>query len=148
MGNGEHGSVGLRLDANRNDFILTCVVHVLQVGFVAADMNHPARDLPRVLNTAMAVAISGFMLMNIALFMVLPFEQMRQKSFVAVVCSLDCSRNPLNHVRPLLKHRPEFRPSTLWPSGWFDLFIGRVSRLLGSAECQPICARKTQRHCE
>ena len=120
----------------------------LQVGFVAADMAHPARDLPRVLNTAMAVAISGFMLMNIALFMVLPFEQMRQKSFVAVVCSPNCSHDALNHMRTLLKHRPEFRPSTLWPSGWFDLLIGCVSRLFGSAECQPVCARKTQRYCE
>ena len=148
MGNGEHGSVGSRLDANRNDFILTYVVHVSQVGFVAADMTHPARDLPRVLNTAMAVAISGFMLMNIALFMVLPFEQIRQKSFVAVVCSLACSRNALNQLKPLLKHRTEFRSSTLWTSGWFDLFIGHISRLFGSAKCQPVCARKTQRHCE
>lgn len=123
--------------------MLTCVMHVSQVGFVAADMTHPARDLPRVLNTAMAVAISGFMLMNIALFMVLPFEQMRQKSFVAVVCSLDYSRNALSNLRPLLKHRLEFRPSTLWTSGRFDLFIGRVSRLFGSAECQPVCAGKT-----
>ena len=86
--------MGLRLDANSIKSMLTCVRRVLQVGFVAADMTHPARDLPRVLNTAMAVAISGFMFMNIALFMVLPFEQMRQKSFVAVVCSLDCSRIP------------------------------------------------------
>ena len=100
MGNGEHGSVGLRLDANRNNSMLTCGVHVSQVGFVAADMTHPTRDLPRVLNTAMAVAISGFMLMNIALFMVLPFEQMRQKSFVAVVCSLDRSRNPQSLKTP------------------------------------------------
>ena len=67
--------------------MLTCLVPISQVGFVAADMTHPARDLPRVLNTAMGVAVSGFVLMNIALFMVLPFEQMRQKSFVAVVCS-------------------------------------------------------------
>ena len=140
--------MGLRLDANRNDFILTYVVHIRQVGFVAADMTHPARDLPRVLNTAMGVAISGFVLMNIALFMVLPFEQMRQKSFVAVVCSPTYSRNTLNQLRPLLKHRPEFRPSNFWTSGWFGLFIGRVSSLFGSAECQSVCARKTQRHCE
>ena len=86
----------IRLNASRNNFILTCVVHVWQVGFVAADMTHPARDLPRVLNTAMGVAVSGFVLMNIALFMVLPFEQMRQKSFVAVVCSLSRSCYTLN----------------------------------------------------
>ena len=128
--------------------MLTCVVHVSQVGFVAAEMTHPARDLPRVLNTAMSVAISGFVLMNVSLFMVLPFEQMRQKSFVAVVCSLNCFCNTLNHLRPLLKHRPEFRPSTLWTSGRIDLFIGRVSCLFGSFERQRLCLRKTLRHCQ
>ena len=86
--------MGIRLNANRDDFMLTCVMHVLQVGFVAADMTHPARDLPRVLNTAMGVAMSGFVFMNVSLFMVLPFEQMRQKSFVAVVCSPNCSAIP------------------------------------------------------
>ena len=69
-------------------------------------MTHPARDLPRVLNTAMGVAISGFMLMNIALFMVLPFEQMRQKSFVAVVCSLDCSHECPQSIETLAKASP------------------------------------------
>lgn len=43
------------------------------------------RDLPRVINTAMTVAISGFVLMNIALFTVLPFQLMRDRSVVAVV---------------------------------------------------------------
>ena len=123
-------------------------MYVSQVGFVAADMTHPARDLPRVLNTAMGVAINGFIFMNVALFMVLPFEQMRQKSFVAVVCSLNHSCNALNHLRPILKHRPEFRPSSLWTSGWFDLFIGRFSSLFRSFECQHLCIRKTLRHRE
>lgn len=51
-------------------------------------MADPRRDLPRVINTAMSVAISGFVLMNIALFMVLPFQLMRDRSVVAVVrCS-------------------------------------------------------------
>ena len=43
------------------------------------------RDLPRVINTAMAIAISAFSLMNIALFMVLPFQSIRERSVVAVV---------------------------------------------------------------
>ena len=51
-------------------------------------MADPRRDLPRVINTAMSVAISGFVLMNIALFTVLPFQLMRDRSVPAVVrCS-------------------------------------------------------------
>ena len=48
-------------------------------------MTDAARDLPQVINTAMTVAISGFVLMNVALFMVIPFETMRERSVVAVV---------------------------------------------------------------
>ena len=48
-------------------------------------MADPRRDLPRVINTAMSVAISAFVLMNIALFTVLPFQSMRDRSVVAVV---------------------------------------------------------------
>ena len=47
-------------------------------------MADPRRDLPRVINTAMSVAISAFVLMNIALFTVLPFQSMRDRSVVAV----------------------------------------------------------------
>lgn len=54
------------------------------IGFVAGEMTDPSRDLPRVINTAMFVAVSGFVLMNIALFMVIPFETMRERSVVAV----------------------------------------------------------------
>lgn len=48
-------------------------------------MADPRRDLPRVINMAMSVAIGGFALMNVALFMVLPFQLMRDSSVVAVV---------------------------------------------------------------
>ena len=48
-------------------------------------MADPRRDLPRVINTAMSVAITGFTLMNVAIFMVLPFQLMRDSSVVAVV---------------------------------------------------------------
>ena len=52
-------------------------------------MADPSRDLPRVINTAMSVAVSGFVLMNVALFMIIPFETMRERSAVAVVGALD-----------------------------------------------------------
>ena len=52
-------------------------------------MTDPSRDLPRVINTAMSVAVSGFVLVNVALFMVIPFETMRERSVVAVVGALD-----------------------------------------------------------
>ena len=48
-------------------------------------MSDTARDLPRVLNSAMSVAVSGFVLMNIALFTVLTFQNLRDRSTVAVV---------------------------------------------------------------
>ena len=62
----------------------------VQIGFIAADMNDPSGDLPRVINMAMSIALTGFVLMNISLFMVSPFEQIREKAFVAVVCPLRC----------------------------------------------------------
>ena len=48
-------------------------------------MSDSARDLPRVINSAMSVAVSGFVLMNIALFTVLTFQNLRDRSTVAVV---------------------------------------------------------------
>ena len=58
-------------------------------------MVDPQRDLPRVINIAMTVAISGFILMNIALFTVLPFQLMRERSVVAVVCCFHPSQRLL-----------------------------------------------------
>ena len=54
-------------------------------------MTDPSRDLPRVINNAMSVAITGFVSMNVALFLVIPFETMRERSVVAVVGTLDRS---------------------------------------------------------
>ena len=51
-------------------------------------MSDSARDLPRVINTAMSVAVSGFVLMNVALFTVLTFQNLRDRSTVAVVSLL------------------------------------------------------------
>jgi hypothetical protein len=48
-------------------------------------MADPSRDIRRVLNTAMIISITGFVLMNTALYSVLPFETVRERSTVAVV---------------------------------------------------------------
>ena len=48
-------------------------------------MSDSARDLPRVISSSMSIAVGGFVLMNIALFTVLPFQNVRDKSTVAVV---------------------------------------------------------------
>jgi L-type amino acid transporter 6 len=65
-----------------------------QIGFVAGDMRDPARDLPRVINTAMAIVIIGFVLMDIALYVAVPIEAMRDNSTPAVVSSLYLSNIP------------------------------------------------------
>ena len=51
-------------------------------------MTGSSLDLPRVVSTAMCIAIGGFVLMNIALFAVLPFELLRERSAFAVVWPL------------------------------------------------------------
>ena len=48
-------------------------------------MSNSARDLPRVINSSMSIAVGGFVLVNIALFTVLTFQNVRDKSTVAVV---------------------------------------------------------------
>ena len=48
-------------------------------------MSNSARDLPRVINSSMSIAVGGFVLVNIALFTVLTFQNVREKSTVAVV---------------------------------------------------------------
>ena len=49
------------------------------------DMASPERDLPIVITTAMLTVISGFCLMNAAIYVVLPFEIIRASTTVAVV---------------------------------------------------------------
>ena len=58
-----------------------------QLGFVAGDMKDPVRDLPRVINTAMTIVISSFLLTNVALYMVIPIELMRDNDTPGVVSS-------------------------------------------------------------
>ena len=48
-------------------------------------MHNPARDLPRVLNSAMLIAITAFTLMVAALYIVLPFSTVRDTDTPVVV---------------------------------------------------------------
>jgi solute carrier family 7 (L-type amino acid transporter), member 6 len=56
-----------------------------QIGFVLGDMANPEGDLPVVINGAMITVIAGFVMMNAALYICLPFEVIRASSTVAVV---------------------------------------------------------------
>jgi hypothetical protein len=48
-------------------------------------MKDPIRDLPRVINTAMIIVIVGFVLMNMALYIAVPIQHMRETSTPVVV---------------------------------------------------------------
>ncbi|KAI3392901.1 hypothetical protein diail_4988 [Diaporthe ilicicola] len=54
------------------------------IGFVLGDMAHPERDLPRVISGAMITVMTGFILMNAAIYICIPFEVIRTSSTVAV----------------------------------------------------------------
>ncbi|KAF4637314.1 hypothetical protein G7Y89_g770 [Cudoniella acicularis] len=54
------------------------------VGFVAGDMRDPQRDLSRVINSAMAIVLFGFVFMNLSLYIVLPMDTIRDQKTVAV----------------------------------------------------------------
>ncbi len=54
-------------------------------GFVAGDLHSPAKDLPVVINGAMALVVTGFFLMNASLYVCLPFDVIRESKTVAVV---------------------------------------------------------------
>lgn len=49
-------------------------------------MKNPARDLPRVLNSAMSIVVIGFTLTVTALYIVLPISVVREKDTPIVVC--------------------------------------------------------------
>lgn len=49
------------------------------------DMANPQRDLPIVITSAMLTIITGFSMMNAAIYVVLPFETIRASTTVAVV---------------------------------------------------------------
>ncbi|KAI0205379.1 amino acid/polyamine transporter I [Astrocystis sublimbata] len=52
--------------------------------FVIGDMENPAQDLPTVINGAMTLVITGFLLLNAGLYICLPFELVRESKAVAV----------------------------------------------------------------
>jgi L-type amino acid transporter 6 len=56
-----------------------------KIGLVGGELKNPIRDIPRVINGAMSIVISGFVLLNIAVYIVLPMEVIREKNTVAVV---------------------------------------------------------------
>ncbi|KAI9858091.1 MAG: Y+L amino acid transporter [Trichoglossum hirsutum] len=55
------------------------------IGFVVGEMKRPSRDLPRAMNTAMTIVITGFFLMNAALYIVLPMSSIRTHDTVVVL---------------------------------------------------------------
>jgi amino acid transporter len=48
-------------------------------------MKDPTRDIPRVLNMAMTIVVVSFVLVNIALYTVIPIEAMRETTTPIVV---------------------------------------------------------------
>jgi amino acid transporter len=57
----------------------------LKIGFVAGDMKDPTRDIPRVLNVAMTIVLISFLLVNLALYTIIPIETMRETTTPIVV---------------------------------------------------------------
>jgi len=55
------------------------------VGSVAEDLKKGSRDLPQVANSAMVIVLSGFTLMNAALYLAVPMEKLRERNTVVVV---------------------------------------------------------------
>ena len=76
----------------------------------------------------MSVAVSGFFLMNIALFMVIPFQTVRERSVVAVVSGHDESRT-------LLEFRFNIDISQEFGLRVFGAPGGNVYSLVVSASC-------------
>ena len=109
-----------------------------QIGFVAGDLINPSRNLPRAITTAMIVAIIGFVLMNIALFTVLPFDVVRERSVVAVVFS------PLPILEPqarqnllgLILFTSGLRSPNFRPLGWLCVLAHSINILFGCTQCQ------------
>ena len=53
-------------------------------------MTNPRRDLPRVLNTAMIIVLTSAIMLNTALYAVLPIQVIRERLAVAVVSASSC----------------------------------------------------------
>lgn len=77
------------------------------------DMAHPERDLPRVITGAMITVMTGFSLMNAAIYICLPFEVIRTSSTVAVVRR---TLLPLYQHDPAVIMRSSVAPSASRPT--------------------------------
>ena len=99
-------------------------------------MANPLRDLPRVINTAMTVAISGFVLLNVSLYAVLPFQEIRERTVVAVVCCPPSSYLYFSPKGQTLTSHLGFRLAIVWTYRRLCLFNSRLYLLLGSSQCQ------------
>ena len=70
-----------------------------KIGFVAGELKNPIRDIPQVIHGAMCVVVSGFTLVNIAVYIVLPMEVIREQDMVAVVSNILFVFEPMvNHI--------------------------------------------------
>lgn len=93
------------------------------------DMAQPERDLPRVITGAMITVMTGFSLMNAAIYICLPFEIIRTSSTVAVVRR---TLLPLHSPPSRSDHAPTRAPSV---SAHLHERAGRrLARLLGMTQ--------------
>jgi amino acid transporter len=60
----------------------------MKLGLVAGELQDPVRNVPRVLNGAMALVVSLFILTNAAYFIALPLDQLGKTNTIALVCAL------------------------------------------------------------
>ena len=112
-------------------------------------MADPSRDLPRIINFAMCVAISSFVLLNFSLFLVVGFQGVRGRSIVAVV---SLSRFPHNMLREkqgnLIYNRKGFRCPLNRIYRQSHLFHRGLTVMSGFTERQRIRKWTTHGRCE
>ena len=130
-------------------------VQNLQIGFVAGEMAEPTRNLPRVIGTAMCVSIVGFVLMNMALFVVLPFELVREESAVAVVREFPLHSPLGSAVLSLFTSTPSIADlsqgiwlESFWQHRCIGLFFDRLDFCAGFLERECFCHSPPMCRCE
>lgn len=72
------------------------------------DMANPQGDLPVVITSAMVIVISGFCMMNAAIYIVLPFETIRTSTTVAVVRTPKNLPSTLYQIPPHTAEQTQF----------------------------------------
>jgi len=53
------------------------------VTYVASEVRNPKRDMPRALAAGIAIAVAGYVAVNLAYFYLLPVEEVRSSELVA-----------------------------------------------------------------